>query len=219
LLLGVLVANSKKDAIDVSKIDGTKLITSGPEADYVYGNKDAKVVLVEYGDFQCPGCGGAYPKLKFLKEEFKDQMAFTFRHFPLTTIHPNALTAASAASAAGKQGKFWEMHNILYENQNAWENLAVNQRGDVFKNYAKQIGLNVETFTEDLSSSDVSRKISTDRALGAKMKVDSTPTIFLNGEKMSTDVVNDLTQKNGTLLKERIEAAIKSTGGTLPKAE
>jgi protein-disulfide isomerase len=213
-----LVANSKKDSIDVSKLDGTKVITSGIETDHVFGNKDAKVVLVEYGDFQCPGCGGAYPKLKVLKETYKDEMAFVFRNFPLTTIHPNALTAASVAGAADKQGKFWDMHNLLYENQSAWENLSVSQRGDAFKNYATQIGLNVDTFLTDLSSADVAKKISSDRALGAKMKVDATPTIFLNGDKMPSDVVNDLTQKDGTLLKQKIEAAIKAAGGTLPTA-
>src|SRR6478672_343329 len=116
--LGGLVLLSKKDTVNVDKEDPTKAVseTASSIGDHVYGNKAAKVVLIEYGDFQCPGCGGAFPQLKTIKETYKDQIAFIFRDFPLTTIHPNALAAATAAESAGLQGKFWEMHDMLYEN-------------------------------------------------------------------------------------------------------
>jgi protein-disulfide isomerase len=219
LLLGVLVANSKKNDIDVSKLDAAKVITEGEAADHVFGNKDAKVVLVEYGDFQCPGCAGAYSQLKTIKETYKDDMAFVFRHFPLTAIHPNALASSTVAAAAGKQGKFWEMHNLLYETQKTWENLSVTQRGDTFKSYAKQLGLNVDTFTQDMSSRAVANKIASDRALGSKTGVNSTPTLFLNGEKLSDEVVTSVVQGDGKLLKDKLDAAIKAAGGTVPKAD
>jgi protein-disulfide isomerase len=216
LLLGILVSSSKKNNVNVSKLDPEKILTEGDSADHVFGNKDAKVVLIEYGDFQCPGCGAAYPQLKTLSETYKDQVAFVFRNFPLTTIHPNALAAATAAGAAAKQGKFWEMHDLLYESQKSWENLSVAQRGDAFIGYAKQLGLNVDTFKQDMSSQSVANKISSDRSLGARVKVDSTPTLFLNGTKVQNDVITSVVQSDGKLLKEKIEAAIKATGGTLP---
>lgn len=218
LLLGILVANSKKNDVNVSNLDPAKVINEGDSADHVFGNKDAKVILVEYGDFQCPGCGAAFTQLKSIKETYKDQMAFVFRNFPLTSIHPNALAAATAAGAADKQGKFWEMHDLLYQNQKAWENLSVSQRGDAFIGYAKQLSLNTDTFKQDMSSQSVSNKISSDRALGARVKVDSTPTLFLNGQKLSNDVITSVVQSDGKLLKDKIEAAIKAAGGTVPSS-
>jgi len=217
ILLGFLVVNSKRDEVDVSKIDPSVLITEGNAADQVYGNKQAKVVLIEYGDFQCPGCGGAFPGLKTIKETYKDQMAFTFRHFPLTSIHPNALAAASTAAAAAKQGKFWEMHDKLYENQTSWQNLSAEQRGNVFKGYAEQLGLNIDQFNTDLTSKEVSEKIAFDRAIAGKLNVTSTPTLYLGKEKLSEEVVSDLIQKDGKLLRDKIEAAIKEAGGTVPE--
>lgn len=219
LLLGVLVVNSKKDDVDVSQLNPGTLITEGDATDHVYGNKNAKVVIYEYGDFQCPGCGGAHPQLKTIKEKYKDQIAFVFRNLPLTSIHPNALAAATVAGAAAQQGKFWEMHDKLYENQSAWENLSASQRGDVFVDYAQQLGLNVDQFKTDLTSRAVSNKISTDRALAAKVKAEATPTILIGDEKMPSDVINNLVQQDGKLLSERIEAAIKASGGTLPASE
>ena len=216
LLLGILVTNSKRDSIDVSKVDPAKVIVDGDGADHVYGKKDAKVVLIEYGDFQCPGCGVAYTQLKTIKEQYKDQIAFVFRNFPLTTLHPNALAAATAAGAAGEQGKFWEMHNLLYENQKAWESLSVTQRGDVFIGYAKQLGLNVDTFKNDMSSKAVANKIASDRAIGARVNVDSTPTLFLGNQKLSTTIVNSVVQSDGKLLTDKLDEAIKAAGGTVP---
>lgn len=214
--LGGLIALSSKDSVDVANVDTNKVVKEGDTADRIYGNPDAKVVLVEYGDFQCPGCAGAFSKLKTLKETYKDQFAFVFRHFPLTTIHPNALAASSAAEAAGMQNKFWEMHDLLYMNQDSWKDLKADQRGPQFESYATQIGLNIDQFNTDIASERVAKKIAYDRALGGKAGVDSTPTLFLGKDKMPADVITDVVQQQGELLKTKIEMLIKQTGGTVP---
>src|SRR3989338_4071695 len=121
-------------------------------SDWVTGNRDASVVVIEYGDFQCPACGAIHPILKQLKSEFGNRVIFAYRHLPLTSIHLFADIAARASEAAGLQGKFWAMHDMLYENQDEWI------RGDtsqVLANYARRLGLNIEQFQNDLNSNAV----------------------------------------------------------------
>jgi len=193
-VLGGLAYLSSKDRVDVSNVDVNTLQNGsdkdGNIGDHIYGKKDSKVVMIEYGDFQCPGCESAYPTLKAVSEKYKDQIAFVFRNFPLTDKHPNAKAAAAAAEAAGLQGKYWEMHNLLYDNQSSWENLDSSKRVDFFKDNAKQLGLNVATFTQDLTSSKVNQKIVFDQALGRKANVTATPTILLNGKQADQSVLN-----------------------------
>lgn len=187
-VLGGLVYLSTRNRTDVSNIDTNSILKaskdSGEIADQVFGKKDSKVVLVEYGDYQCPGCGSAYPTVKKITEKYKDQVAFVFRNFPIASKHPNARAAASAAEAAGLQGKFWEMHNVLYENQSAWENLSTTDRGPAFISYALQLGLNEEQFKKDMDGANVSQKINFDQAVGKKAGADATPTFTLNGKKL-----------------------------------
>jgi protein-disulfide isomerase len=209
LTLGGLVASSKKNSIDVSSTDPAKIIT-GANGDHVFGNADAKVILFEYGDFQCPGCGGAYPQLKTITEKYKDKIAFVFRNFPLTSIHPNALAAATVAEAAAQQGKYWEMHDKLYETQGSWTNVSASARGDVFLQYARDLGLNTDQFTKDLSGKTVADKIARDRALAGKLKVDSTPTIYINNEKASSAMISDLAQAKGDLLTKKLDENLKN---------
>lgn len=187
LVLGGLIylSNKNKVSIDTSKITTTDIqaanTQSGNIADHVFGVKDSKVTLIEYGDYQCPGCGSAYPNIKQLTEKYQGQLTFIFRNFPLP-MHANARAAAATAEAAGLQGKYWEMHNALYESQNSWNNISVDQRGDYFNHLAAQLGLNEDKFKTDFASSIVNQKISFDQALGAKDKVQGTPTFFLNGK-------------------------------------
>lgn len=218
-VLGGLAFMSKKDAVDVSSVDAATIIAATDTAigDHVYGDKNAKVILFEYGDFQCPGCGGAFPQLKSIKEIYKEEIAFVYRNFPLTAAHPNALAAAAAAEAAGLQGKFWEMHDKLFENQESWGSAAPEERSSIFESYAKELGLNLEQFRNDAASKKVSEKISRDQALGRKVKVDSTPGVFLGSEELSDDEITDLVQQSGTKLMDKLDAAIKKAGGTVPK--
>ena len=193
VLFGGLVVWSGRDRVDVSGVDTAKIQSaaeaSGNVADHVYGNKDAKVVLIEYGDFQCPGCGSAHPIVKSLSEKYKDDLAFVFRNFPLTSIHPNARAAAASAEAAGIQGKYWEMHNLLFENQGAWSGASTSERGNLFAGYAQQAGLSRESYEAEMTnrSADINKKINFDIALGRKINVSGTPTFYLNGTKLTDD--------------------------------
>lgn len=217
--LGGLVLLSRKDSVDVSTLDPTVAVSESATAigDHVYGNKSSKVILIEYGDFQCPGCGGAFPQLKTIKDQYKGEIAFIFRNFPLNTIHPNALAAATAAEAAGLQGKFWEMHDALYENQTAWSGIDASKRTDSFAGYAEDIGLDVEKFRTDLKDPKVAAKISRDRALGTRIKVNSTPTLYIGNQKLTDDETKDLIQGKGEKLMDKLDAALKAAGSETPK--
>lgn len=209
LSLGGLVLLSKDKKVDIGSVDATKMITSGEHADHIYGTPTAKVVLMEYGDFQCPGCGSAYPQLKAIKQAYKDRIAFVFRHFPLTAIHPNALAAAAAAEAASKQGKFWQMHDKLYETQSSWENASTSKRGEIFASFASELGLDTAAFSRDIASEAATAAVSYDRALGGKMDVSATPTLFLNGKKLPQDVTSNVAQGTGDSLRKEIDQALK----------
>ncbi len=188
LLLGGLVYLSGQNSIDVETVKENAIqaptAQSGNIGDHVYGNKDAKVTLIEYGDFQCPGCASAHPTVQEVKETYKDDIAFVFRNFPLTSIHPNARVAAASAEAAAKQDKYWEMHDTLYTAQKEWETASIDDRGGIFEQYAKQIGLNIAQYKEDIISQSVTEKINFDLALGKKHNVTSTPTFILNGRQL-----------------------------------
>jgi protein-disulfide isomerase len=217
LLLGALIAVPKGKKLDVSNVDTNKIQTasveSGNIAEHVFGKADSKVLFTEYGDYQCPGCGGMYDTVKTLTEKYQGQMAFAFRNFPLTTIHPNALTAASAAEAAGLQNKYWEMHDALYINQKAWEGVSVKDRLAVFSKYAEQIGLDLNKFKTDLASENVAKKISYDMAIGKKINVNSTPTFYLNGTELPTETWGDPAK-----LEAAIVAELKKNNIALPEA-
>lgn len=193
LLFGGLVVWSGRDRVDVSGVDTNKIqpasASSGDIADQTFGNDKAKVVLIEYGDFQCPGCGSAHPIVKNLSEKYEDQLAFVFRNFPLTNIHPNARAASAAAEAAGIQGKYWEMHNLLFERQDEWSDASSSERVETFAGYAEQIGLDKAEFSKLLNerSSDINKKINFDIALGRKLGVTGTPTFYLNGKQMTSE--------------------------------
>ena len=207
VLFGGLVVWSQKDRADVSKIDTSAIQpardVSGNIGDHIFGNKDAKVVIIEYGDYQCPGCASLYLNMTTATEKYKDYIAFIFRNFPLTNAHPNARAAAAAAEAAGFEGKYWEMYNLLYENQDEWSGSSTSERASIFKRYAQTIGIDSSKFEETLTdkSSVINQKISFDQALGAKDKVDGTPTVYMNGKKMDS---------NNFPSAEKLEAAIKA---------
>jgi protein-disulfide isomerase len=146
------------------------------------GEGTANVNLTEYGDFQCPACAQYYPIVEQVAAKYEQEITFQFRHFPLVSIHPNAFAGSRAAEAAGKQGKFWEMYNQLYVNQDSWS--GSNSPTKIFEGYAKQIGLNVEQFKTDFASSAVNDAINADMAAGNAVKAQSTPTFVLDGKKI-----------------------------------
>ncbi|MBL0730024.1 thioredoxin domain-containing protein [Piscinibacter sp. HJYY11] len=144
------------------------------ERDHRRGSPDAPVVPIEYGDFECPYCGAAYPVLKKLEKEMPDTLAVVFRHFPLVNVHPHAELAAEAAEAAGAQGRFWNMHDMLYEHQDA---LAPT---DLLK-YAIALHLDPKRFASDLSGHALLPKVVGDMNGGLRSGVQGTPTFFING--------------------------------------
>lgn len=146
--------------------------------DQLKGNPEARLTLVEYSDFQCPACGAYFPLVKQLSEEFGAQLRLIYRHFPLQQ-HPHAELAARAAEAAGKQGQFWEMHDLIFENQSSWSNLR--NAESVFEEYAESLGLNLEQYRIDVDSKEVKEKVKEDYLSGLRSGVNSTPTFFLNG--------------------------------------
>ncbi len=157
------------------KVDEAQLLK---DAKNTKGDPGAPVRIVEFGDYQCPACAAAYPITKTVVDRNKGKVYFIFRNFPLS-VHPNSQIAAKAAEAAALQGKFWEMHDILYEKQNEW---ATSQSPkDLFDQYAQSIGLDVKKFDSDLDS--VTSQVNSDYSLGGNVGVGSTPTFFINGQK------------------------------------
>ena len=151
-------------------------------ADHVRGPIGAPVTVIEYSDFQCPACALYYPVVEQLIAS-STNVRVVYRHFPLyPKPHPNAMIAAQAAEAAGKQGKFWEMYHFLFPGQNTWADLSQEKALDIFRGYATDIGLNISQYNTDFDSPEVKAKITADRTEGDALGINGTPTFFVNGK-------------------------------------
>jgi protein-disulfide isomerase len=159
----------------ISPIPKSKLTLPIGGRDHVQGPIDAPIVLLEYGDYECPYCGDAYPVVKAIQERLGDRLCFAFRNFPLVNSHPHAEHAAEAAEGAGVQGKFWEMHDTLYENQTALDDEDLAQ-------YAADLGLDARLISEVLAGAHAAR-VREDFRSGARGGVNGTPTFFINGAR------------------------------------
>lgn len=155
---------------------------TGATPPHVHGPADAPVTLEEFGDFECPPCGMLHPVLQTMEKEFSGRIRIIFREFPLVPAHVHALAAARSAEAAGLQGKFWEMHDLLYDNQKVWHD-AFDSR-PIFEDYANRIGLNMEKFRSDTSSEAVAQRIFLDGKRAHAFGVTGTPTVFMNGREV-----------------------------------
>jgi protein-disulfide isomerase len=195
-------ASSEPDVSNVEKfsvLDASE--ASGNISDHVFGKADSDVVLVEYADYQCPSCASAFPRVQSIIEDYGDDIAVVMRNFAFQ--QPHGMAAASAAEAAGLQGKYKEMADLLYTNQPSWARLGAADRDAQFGKYAEKLELDVEKFNTDRGSNAVRQKINFDKALGNESGVDSTPYFFLNGEPVSHEVSSDL-----EAFKDLIEKAI-----------
>jgi protein-disulfide isomerase len=159
--------------------DGT-MSTPLDQTDNTKGAKNPKVTFVEYSDFQCPACGLYYSMIEEMYTEYQDRISFIYRHFPLPQ-HENAISAAYASEAAGKQGKFWEMSDLLFKNQSEWSKSLTAQI--IFEKYAQKIGLDIVQYKKDFRSDEVKAKNATESVENSS--VNHTPTFFING-KLST---------------------------------
>ena len=147
------------------------------ENDQQTGNINASITLVEYGDYQCPHCGHAHPLLKRFLEEYGNDVNFVFRNFPLQEIHPAAHISALAAEAAGRQGKFWEMHDMIFEHQQ-------NLNGHALLDFAERLSLDIQQFSSDWKNETIVEKVEKDFESGIRSGVNGTPSFFINGEKL-----------------------------------
>ena len=144
------------------------------ERDHIQGPASAVVTLVQYGDYECPYCGEAYPIVKDVQAQMKDRVRFVFRNFPISTSHPHAEQAAEAAEAAAGQGRFWEMHDTLYENQRRL-------RDQELRSYAERLELDVERFARELAEHVHAPRVQDDFMSGVRSGVNGTPTFYING--------------------------------------
>lgn len=144
------------------------------ERDHIHGPETARVTLVEYADFECPSCGEAHPVIQAVRRAFGDNLRFVFRHFPLRSSHPHALAAAKAAVAAGAQGRFWEMHDRLFQRQSALTD-------DDLRRHARIVGLDLERFEQDRLARDTEIRVRQDLIDGTQSGVRGTPSLYVNG--------------------------------------
>jgi protein-disulfide isomerase len=179
-LVGIFVLSGNKSGSS-GKSGGSSSSTSAL-TQHIEGQGKSGVTLVEYGDYECPFCGQYFPTVKQIEAEYDQQIHFQFRNFPLISIHQNAFASARAAEAAGLQGKFWEMNNLLYENQSQWS--SASDAPPIFNQYAQQLGLNLAKFKSDYSSDKVNNLINADMAEGNKLNIQGTPTFFLDGKQI-----------------------------------
>lgn len=174
VLTGVIIKMAVPDN------QGSTIIT---DQEWSKGNPDALVTLIEYSDFQCPACASYYQMIGKLAEEMGQEVLIIYRHYPLSSIHPQAQLAAQAAEAAGQQEAFWSMHDKLFANQSSWSNQS--NAEEIFVGYAQDLGLDTEKFQADLNNSNIKDAVKDDLRSGNQALVEGTPTFFLNGNKIS----------------------------------
>lgn len=213
IFLGALVVFSQKDKIDVSAVDTSKIQPASEQngniAEHTRGKAGSKVVLTEYGDFQCPYCEQAYPNVKKINEKYDDRITFVFRNFPLTQMHPNAKAAASAAEAAGLQGKYWEMNDKLYSVR-TWVDAPTDKRTNIFIDYAKAIGVkDIDKFKADMGDTFIAKKIRFDIAIADKDGVSGTPAFFLNGKQVEDKVSGSVINGDGSEMEKALDELLK----------
>lgn len=179
-------------------------VAVGATSNNFYGQEEGIVTVTEYADFQCPACASFFPIVSQVKEQFKDQVRFEYRHFPLVQIHPNATTAHRASQAAANQGKFWEMHDLLFERLQAWNN-STNPTA-VFEEYARELNLDIERYKTDAASSDTLAVINADIELGKSKNVNATPTFLIDGEIVEDATTISSVEGFANLIQEAIDA-------------
>jgi protein-disulfide isomerase len=181
LTFGMFFINKTSSASTINNEQAKEILTVKND-DWIKGSNNAPITIVEYLDFECEACRVYYPITKQLKEEYKDKISFVVRYFPLPG-HKNSMTSAMAAETAGKQGKFWEMHDILYDNQKIWGEKQVADPV-LFVEYAKQIGLDMEKYKNDIGTQEIKDRINRDKNEATNLGIQGTPTFFINGEKI-----------------------------------
>ncbi|MBR0403531.1 thioredoxin domain-containing protein [Candidatus Saccharibacteria bacterium] len=213
VLVGLALKNKADNTADYKKYNADAFIAgdeyNGWIDDHVKGNKDADVLLVEYADYQCPGCASMNPRINKILEEFGDKVGLIYRNY-LLSYHQNGTAAATAAEAAAMQGYWKEYADMLFANQSTWESADVDERrnmfADLFMNVTDGKG-DVNKFLSDMEKSEIKKKLKFDQGLGDEIKITGTPSIYLNGEKI--DFSGTSTEEEFyTLMRSKINAAL-----------
>lgn len=197
---GAMLYRAKRPHVSSIPDDKTLSAKNGADSPHIRGNPDAPVTLEEYGDFQCPPCGMFATFAGQLEKEYDSRLRVIFRNFPLK-MHEHAHEAALAAEAAGLQGRFWEMHDLLYREQDAWTK-APNVR-ELFESYAGTIGLDLDKFKKDMDGEQVKARVEADRQRGESLGINITPTLFINNQPLETK------DKNPEGIRAEINAALE----------
>jgi protein-disulfide isomerase len=192
IVAGIIVIFGGIIFFNKHKSDNGSSSSNAKPTSHIEGNTASKVTLVEYGDYECPVCENYYLTVQQVQQKYNDTVAFQFRNLPLSQMHPNAFAGARAAEAADLQGKFWDMHDTLYNAQN-WQQWSTSSNpAPYFKAYAKSLGLNMSKFNKDFASSAVNSRINADIDAFNKTKERmATPTFFLNGKPVSNGKLTD----------------------------
>jgi protein-disulfide isomerase len=201
ILVGSFIISRSENKVDPEAIANVETMELEPR---IKANAEAELSLIKYSDFQCPACAQASVALEQLVDSYGSQFSFEYRHYPLRTIHPNAQLAAQAAEAAGVQGAFWEMHDMLFEKQSEWGR-SINPKKQ-FKGYAEDLGLNVDRFEFDLESDEVKAKVNADADEAALLQLPGTPSFLVNGEVASIQDFTALLDLSAIETEEELEA-------------
>ncbi|MFC1640470.1 DsbA family protein [Patescibacteria group bacterium] len=199
-IVGLILVLAWLGSKDTSENGQSGPVEDKSTTDHVKGNRDASVILIEYSDFECPACAGAAIFAEGLINKNKKDIAFVYRHFPLAQ-HTKARAAAQAAEAAGKQGKFFEMHDLIFERQSLWVE-DKKSAAEVFEGYAGELGLDIEQYKTDRNSDETNSKISSDLSSGKTAKISSTPSFYLNGSKIEWKTYEDIEAAVKTAIEE-----------------
>ena len=189
-------ASTPVETVDTQEVLGVD------DTDWIKGNPEAEVTLIEYADYECPACASYQPLLNQVQDEYPDKVKIVYRHFPLITIHPNAFSASKAAEAAGLQDKFWKMHEILYEKQEEWS--EERNAKNTFIGYAESLELDVDKFKNDFESEEVKKRVEEDLIEAQSLGLSGTPTFYLNGKKLNG-------VRNYDDMKQKIEEALSNS--------
>lgn len=189
---------------------------TGQVSNHIFGKADSTVKVIEFADFECPACKFYYPIVEQVKEKYKDQIAFQFKHFPLVQTHRNALASHRAAEAAGKQGKFFEMYNKLFDNQEDWNGpsqsdptgIQTDAAIKIFEQYAEQLELDMDKYRTDVQGNNTSGTINADIAEGKdQWQVSGTPSFIINGKKVEDTSSIDTVEEFSKLIDEALAAS------------